>query len=189
MLLQPLCMSDKQTITYRAKDIGTEDFSKHILEYCAATSVNPTTVAKAQRLVRQESRLDWSKLDEAISCACFQLITEVSEDLEGESSKVSAVTTHLPQQIIIDIRHPDEVALEPFSKNGLSDAALWVPFSKLKYSVADLGPSEHYLLHCEQGMISRLHAGRLIDEGFANVGVLYARAEFSRQTEHSLEPA
>ena len=23
MLLQPLCMSDKQTITYRAKDIGT----------------------------------------------------------------------------------------------------------------------------------------------------------------------
>ena len=26
------------------------------------------------------------------------------------------------------------------------------------------------------------------DEGFANVGVLDARAEFSRQTEHSLEP-
>ena len=27
-----------------------------------------------------------------------------------------------------------------------------------------------------------------IDEGFANEGVLDARAEFSRQTEHSLEP-
>ena len=26
------------------------------------------------------------------------------------------------------------------------------------------------------------------DEGFANVGVLDARAEFSRQMEHSLEP-
>ena len=28
-----------------------------------------------------------------------------------------------------------------------------------------------------------------IDEGFANVGVLDARAAFFRQTEHSLEPA
>ena len=28
-----------------------------------------------------------------------------------------------------------------------------------------------------------------IDEGFANVGVLDARAAFSRKTEHSLEPA
>ena len=28
-----------------------------------------------------------------------------------------------------------------------------------------------------------------IDEGFANVWVLYARSAFLRQTEHSLEPA
>ena len=62
-------------------------------------------------------------------------------------------------------------------------------FPSLSLTFADLGPSEHCLLHCEQGMISRLHAGHLIDEGFANVGVLDARAEFSRQIEHSLEPA
>ena len=37
--------------------------------------------------------------------------------------------------------------------------------------------------------MSRLHAGHLIDEGFANVGVLDASAEFSRQPKPSLEPA
>ena len=45
-------------------------------------SDSPTTKAKAQRLAEQESRFDWSKLDEAISGARFQLITEVVEDLE-----------------------------------------------------------------------------------------------------------
>ena len=99
------------------------------------------------------------------------------------------VKTPLPRQIIIEIRHPDEVALKPFSKNRLRNAALSVPFFKVKSSFADLDPSKHYLLYCEQSMMSLLYAGYLIDEELANVRVLDARAEFSRHPEHSLEPA
>jgi thiazole biosynthesis-like protein len=79
--------------------------------------------------------------------------------------------------------------MKPFSKNGLSNAALSVPFFKLKSAFVDLDPSKHYLLYCEQGTMTRLHAWHLTDEGFTNVGVLDARAEFSRHTEHSLAPA
>jgi len=189
MVLRPLCMTDKQTIINKAREIGTEEFSKHIPEYCAVISDSPTTKAKAQRLAEQESRFDWSKLDEAIAGARFQLITEVVEDLERGSGEVVAVKTPLPHHIIIDIRHPDEVALKPFHKKGLSNAVLSVPFFKLKTSFADLDSGKHYLLYCDQGMMSRLHAGHLIDEGFANVGVLDARAEISRQPKPSLEPA
>ena len=189
MVLRPLCMTDKQTIINKAREIGTEEFSKHIPEYCAVISDSPTTKAKAQRLAEQESRFDWSKLDEAIAGARFQLITEVVEDLKRGSGEVVAVKTPLPHQIIIDIRHPDEVALKPFNKKGLGNAVLSVPFFKLKTSFADLDSGKHYLLYCDQGMMSRLHAGHLIDEGFANVGVLDARAEFSRQPKPSLEPA
>ena len=189
MVLRPLCMTDKQTIINKAREIGTEEFSKHIPEYCAVISGSPTTKAKAQRLAEQESRFDWSKLDEAIAGARFQLITEVVEDLKRGSGEMVAVKAPLPHQVIIDIRHPDEVALKPFNKKGLGNAVLSVPFFKLKTSFADLDSGKHYLLYCDQGMMSRLHAGHLIDEGFANVGVLDARAEFSRQPKPSLEPA
>ena len=99
------------------------------------------------------------------------------------------MNTPLPHQNTIDICHSDEVALKPFSKDGLSNAALSVPFFKLKSGFVELDPSKHCLPYCEHGMMSRLHAGHLIDKGFANVGVLDARAEFSRQTEHLLELA
>jgi thiamine biosynthesis protein ThiI len=58
MVLRPLCMTDKQTIINKAREIGTEEFPKHIPEYCAVTSDSPTTKAKAQRLAEQESRFD-----------------------------------------------------------------------------------------------------------------------------------
>ena len=71
--------------------------------------------------------------------------------------------TPLPHQIIIDIRHPDEVALKPFNKKGLGNAVLSVPFFKLKTSFADLDPA-NTTCFTDQGMMSRLHAGHLIDE-------------------------
>ena len=45
MVLRPLCMTDKQTIINEAREIGTKEFSKHILSYCAVTSDSPTTKA------------------------------------------------------------------------------------------------------------------------------------------------
>ncbi len=47
-----------------------------------------------------------------------------------------------------------------------------IPFYKLRSGFADLDKDKNYLLYCGKGMMSRLHAANLVDEGFANVAVL-----------------
>ena len=46
MVLRPLATSNKQDIIDIALDIGTEEFSKDIPEYCTVISIKPLTRAK-----------------------------------------------------------------------------------------------------------------------------------------------
>ena len=57
LILRPLWTSDKQEIINISREIGTEDFSKDIPEYCAVISKNPTTKAKKVRIEREEARI------------------------------------------------------------------------------------------------------------------------------------
>jgi len=75
------------------------------------------------------------------------------------------------QAIVIDIRHPDEEELSPL--NFPTDGIQKIPFFKLN-TVFENGSIEkdvQYLLYCDKGMMSRLHASYLVDKGFTNVGV------------------
>ena len=47
-----------------------------------------------------------------------------------------------------------------------------VPFYTLNSRFPDLDPSRAYLLYCEKGVMSQLHAQYLLDEGYGNVRVL-----------------
>jgi len=47
-----------------------------------------------------------------------------------------------------------------------------MPFYKLRSGFADLDKGKNYFLYCEKGMMSRIHAANLVEEGFANVAVL-----------------
>jgi thiamine biosynthesis protein ThiI len=49
---------------------------------------------------------------------------------------------------------------------------LSIPFYQLRTSFTELDKSKSFLLFCDKGMMSRLHAANLLDEGFANVAVL-----------------
>ena len=62
LILRPLCASDKQEIINIAREIGTEQFSQSIPEYCAVISKKPTTKARKDRIEKKESRLDQSIL-------------------------------------------------------------------------------------------------------------------------------
>ena len=70
--------------------------------------------------------------------------------------------------VVIDIRHPDEVEDHPLT---LSGETLTIPFFSLKTQFYKLDASKQYLLYCEKGVMSKLHAMYLAEEGFANVGV------------------
>jgi len=174
LVLRPLATTDKQEIIDLAREIGTEEFSKDIPEYCAVISNKPTTRAKLPRIEHEETRFDFAILDAAVDNAQHQLITDLVADLESEATEVRLVTTLDGSSTVIDIRHPDEVEIKPLLLGGKGQPGelLNIPFYQLRSGFADLDRSKNYLLYCGKGMMSRLHAADLLDEGFDNVAVL-----------------
>lgn len=175
LVLRPLATSDKQEIIDAARLIGTEDFSKNIPEYCAVISNKPTTRARAERIEREEFHFDFAVLDEALANCREQLITDLVADINTESPEVRIETSVPSGAIVIDIRHPSEAERSPLRLSNDEATVLDIPFYNLRTNFRELDSEQHYLLYCDQGMMSRLHAAHLLDEGFANVSVLDLR--------------
>ncbi len=172
LVLRPLATSDKQEIIDTARAIGTEDFSKHIPEYCAVISKNPTTKARLERIEKEEDRFNFDVLEESIASARIQLITDVVSDIESGSADVTIVNSVDESSTVIDIRHPNEIDIKPLILESNSQETLSIPFYALRTQFDSLDSSKRYLLYCDHGMMSRLHAAHLVDEGFENVAVL-----------------
>ncbi|PCJ23792.1 MAG: tRNA 4-thiouridine(8) synthase ThiI [SAR86 cluster bacterium] len=174
LILRPLATANKQEIIDIARQIGTEEFSKDIPEYCAVISNKPTTRARIHRIEREESRFDFSVLDDSIKNAKHQLITHVIGDLEKDKVEIEITGIVDAQSTVIDIRHPTETEIKPLNLGSASNGAevLSIPFYQLRSSFDELDRSRRYLLYCGKGMMSRLHAANLCDEGFENVAVL-----------------
>ena len=173
LVLRPLATSDKQRIIDLARAIGTEEFSRHIPEYCAVISDKPTTKARRGRIEREESRFDFALLDAAVVNASVQLITEIAFDKGGGPDEVVVASKPGPGDIVIDIRHEAEQGTRPPALRESADAQLLrIPFYRLRGEFGKLDRDTHYLLYCEHGMISRLQAAHLQDAGFDNVAVL-----------------
>ncbi|MGI9273385.1 MAG: tRNA uracil 4-sulfurtransferase ThiI [Endozoicomonas sp.] len=168
LVLRPLVAMDKQDIINISARIGTEEFVKNIPEYCAVISKNPTTRAKPEKIKMEEARFDFAVLDQAV--ADFRKVSVsdiIADDLTREEVEV---VDHVDQgEIIIDIRHPDEEEIKPFTMDGRE--ILVIPFYQLRTNFAELDKDKHYLLYCERGVMSQLHAMHLRDEGHVNVGV------------------
>jgi thiamine biosynthesis protein ThiI len=149
--------------------MGTAEFSAVLPEYCGVISVKPSTRAKRHRVEHEEARFDFEILEQSVSDAVTYDIRTLSlEQLAPavtplESAQVGAGVT------VIDIRHPDEEERKPLAVAGA--AVLKIPFYKLSTTFASLDPAHHYLLYCSKGVMSRLHAAHLLEQGNANVGV------------------
>jgi tRNA uracil 4-sulfurtransferase len=173
LVLRPLSTSDKQDIIDISRKTGTEEFSKDIPEYCAVISNKPTTRAKPERIEKEEGHFDFAVLEEAVANANYQLITDLIDDVAKGETDVQFMSEVPAGAIVIDIRHPDEVELKSFAVKGQSDVELLeIPFYKLRSNFEQLDKSRQYLLYCEKGIMSRLHAANLLEEGFPNVAVL-----------------
>lgn len=173
LVLRPLCTMDKQDIIDLSRRIGTEDFSKNIPEYCAVISNKPTTRAKRDRIEHQETKFDFAVLDASIKNANYQLITDLLESDSIAPADVAIANTLTPGDIIIDIRHPTESEARPLQLNeaAIETEIMAIPFYQLRTAFDQLDRKQRFLLYCEKGMMSRLHAAHLQDEGFANIAV------------------
>ena len=172
LILRPLITSDKQDIIDMAKAIGTEEFSKNIPEYCGVISNKPTTHARKHRIDTEESGFDFSVLDKAVKDCEIQMIDRVVEGLGNKAVEVDTFEAPPSGCVVLDIRHPDEEEAKPLLlAEGSGVGIEKIPFYELRTQFSALDSKKQYLLYCEKGIMSRLHASHLRDAGHQNVGV------------------
>ncbi|NWC10712.1 tRNA 4-thiouridine(8) synthase ThiI [Pseudomonas agarici] len=168
LVIRPLIASHKQDIIDLATRIGTADFAKHMPEYCGVISVNPKTHAKRGRVEHEEKEFDMAILGRALERAKLVPIDRVIDEL-GQDLQIEEVSEALAGHVVIDIRHPDAQDDEPLELAGIEVQAM--PFYALNARFKALDPTRQYLLYCDKGVMSRLHAHHLLSEGHANVRV------------------
>jgi len=168
LVLRPLIASHKQDIIDTAEQIGTAEFAKNMPEYCGVISVNPTTRAKRNRVEYEEAQFDMAVFERAMERTRQVAIDRVIDEL-GEDLQVEEVREALAGQIVLDIRHPDAQEDAPLELPGIDIQAL--PFYALNNRFKELDATRQYLLYCDKGVMSRLHAHHLLSEGHANVRV------------------
>ncbi len=172
LVLRPLITMDKGDIIDIARRIGTEEFSAHMPEYCGVISVRPTTSAKPEKIAQEEEKFDFGVLEQAVAGAKTRWLHEIIlEPEQGEDVEVLAAP--LAGSVVLDIRHPDEREHAPLEVPGIAVQAL--PFFELNSRFGELDQGRQYLLYCDRGVMSRLHAAHLLAEGFRNVKVYRPR--------------
>ncbi|NUU64622.1 tRNA 4-thiouridine(8) synthase ThiI [Enterobacteriaceae bacterium BIT-l23] len=169
LVLRPLIAHDKEHIINLARQIGTEDFARTMPEYCGVISKSPTVKAVKAKIEAEEANFDFAILDHVVETATNMDIRDIAEQAQQEVVEVETVTSFGPNDAVLDIRSIDEQDDKPLSLEGVEVVSL--PFYKLSTKFGDLDQSKNYLLWCERGVMSRLQALYLREQGFSNVKV------------------
>lgn len=169
LVLRPLITHDKETIINLARQIGTEDIAKTMPEFCGVISKSPTVKAVKEKIEAEELNFDFSILDKAVEEAENIDISEIAKQADTTITQIETVTKLNNEHVVIDIRSPDEQEDEPLE---LSDVEVkHIPFYKLATQFADLDQSKQYLLYCARGVMSKLQALYLMEQGYLNVKI------------------
>lgn len=170
LTLRPLAVMDKGAIIDIARAIGTEVFAASMPEYCGVISVRPKTRAKRERVVREEESFDFAVLERALANRKTENIDELfTEEEPLADAGVSIYQVPQPGFTIVDIRHPDEIARKALQVGNTK--VMQIPFFAIDREAPGLDTSTNYLLYCERGVMSRLHAELLYEKGYTNIGV------------------
>ena len=169
LILRPLINWDKEDIINVAREIGTEDFAKTMPEYCGVISKKPTIKAEKLKLEKEEAKFDFSILDQVIYDARVMDIRAIETESQEQAPEVEMVSELGSDVVVLDIRSSEEEDANPLEIDGVEVKHL--PFFKIATQFGDLDQSKEYLLYCERGVMSRLQALLLIDNGYKNVKV------------------
>lgn len=170
LILRPLVSWDKQDIINLADNIGTADFAKTIPEYCGVISNKPTIKAVKSKLEAEEAKFDFAILDDVVSNAEIIDIRTINQESSNNLDQVEVVTSVATNDIVLDIRPTDEIELKPLDLNDTE--IMYLPFYKLNTDFANLAQDKTYLLYCDRGVMSRMQALQLTEQGFKNIKVL-----------------
>ncbi|POY45100.1 tRNA 4-thiouridine(8) synthase ThiI [Avibacterium gallinarum] len=169
LVLRPLITHDKEQIIAMAKEIGTDDIAKSMPEFCGVISKNPTVKAVREKILSEENHFDFSVLESAVQNAQYLDIRQIAEQTEKEVVEVDTISVLGENDIVIDIRSPEETDENPLELAG--QEVRLIPFYKLSTLFPELDQSKNYVLYCERGVMSKLQALYLKENGFGNVRV------------------
>lgn len=167
LILRPLIASDKQDIIDVARQIGTAAYAEKMPEYCGVISKSPTIKAKLGKVEHEESNFDFAVLDTAIQAAFVEDVRKLEQKWELPQVEFSQGTDGA--EVILDIRAPEEEEEAPLTVPGHN--VITMPFFKLSSQFSELDSDKTYLLYCARGVMSRLQAIQLKEQGFDNVKV------------------
>lgn len=169
LVLRPLISHDKETIINLARQIGTEDFARTMPEFCGVISKNPTVKAVKEKIEAEEEKFDFAILDDVVLNAQNMDIRVIAQQSEQQVTEVEMVSELSATDVVLDIRSPDEQEAHPLKIEGAEVRTL--PFYKLSTQFGDLPAETTYLLYCDRGVMSRLQALYLAEQGYTNVKV------------------
>jgi thiamine biosynthesis protein ThiI len=169
LILRPLAAYDKQDIIDISRKIGTEDFAKTIPEYCGVISKKPTVKAILSHVESEEANFDFSILGKVVQETRVMDIRDIGTETEEEIHAVDTVEKIDINDIVLDIRSPEEEDDNPLNIEGVE--VKHIPFYKLATQFGDLDQSKTYLLYCDEGVMSKLQALYLHGSGFMNAKV------------------
>ncbi len=138
-------------------------------EYCGVISKSPTVRAVKAKIEAEEQNFDFSILERVVQEATNVDIREIAEQTEEEVVEVETVASFGDSDAVLDIRSIDEQDSRPLNVTGVEIKSM--PFYKLGSHFADLDQSKTWLLYCDRGVMSRLQALYLHEQGFKNVKV------------------
>ena len=170
LVLRPLICADKQEIIDTARQIGTEDFARVMPEYCGVISNKPTVAAPLQRVEEIEAQLDLTVIDKLVKQANVEDIRSILDKTEEKLVEVESVT-EVGNAVILDVRAPVEQERLPLEE--VTAEVILMPFYQLASKFGDLPQDKHYLLYCQRGVMSKLQALYLQEQGFTNVAVYH----------------
>ncbi|WP_199609071.1 tRNA uracil 4-sulfurtransferase ThiI [Flocculibacter collagenilyticus] len=169
LILRPLIHMDKQEIIDTAREIGTEDFAKTMPEYCGVISKKPTVKAVLSKIEKEEANFNFDILDNVVENARIMDIRKIEEEAQQEVKEVEMASALSSDSVVVDIRSPEEEDESPLELDPIK--VVHIPFYKLATQFGDLPQDKEYFLYCDRGVMSKLQALLLHENGYANVKV------------------
>jgi thiamine biosynthesis protein ThiI len=115
-------------------------------EYCGMISVNPTTEARLEKVVKEFEKIDPSIINEAFQTR----ITSDMRDLFSEETNDSEIekVSEILDEIVIDIREEDKRLKNPLKLEKVE--ILNIPFYDINSRFTKLDKSKNYLFYCDK---------------------------------------
>ena len=157
LILRPLSTMNKPEIISIANEIGTRHFAENMPEYCGVISQNPITHGSYKRMEKEAKKFDYAVLDKAVEEAQHIYVDEIVADINDLAPVEVVNDLSTGDYTVIDIRAEDECI-------KTSCESIKIPFHKLKTEFEKLPKDKEYLLYCEKGIMSQLHAQYLRDD-------------------------